>query len=287
MSTRFRELPGSPVEVYDATGIRAQRRLVCAWDQRRELVAQLLGNPLALGGVEAAAYPGIEGLVAVQARVEPVTDETLGPIRMDVAGELGVGAQFALVSADYELLGTAAAPTSTASTLAELAAASPGTFVAGAIQPDVERLPVLRSGVRWQSVPDQAVPEDLTLLLRVPVLVHRCQWRRVAEPPLAAIRACLGKVNEAEFLGASAETLLFDGCEMEREWVVAVEGDAPQATWRLAYRFRERPAAAVGAGWNHAYRPEPEESAGWDRLVDVSGAPLYATADFAPLFQFG
>lgn len=285
MTIPFRELPGSPIETFDADGVRAQRRLVCPWDGRHRLADELLGNGEALGGIGAAGYPGIENLVAVRVRLEPVSEETLGPILDDVAGGLGVHSRFALVSADYDLLD------STSDAPAEPGAPSvpPRTFIAGGIEPDVEMLPVLPAGLRWQSAPGQPVPDALALGLRVPVLVHVRTWRRVSEPPLAAIRACLGKVNVSEFLGAAPETLLFDGCRMEREWVTASEGEHPQSTWRLAYRFRERRLAAASllVGWNHAYRPEPAETAGWDRLLDAAGSPLYASADFAALFQFG
>jgi len=57
MTVAFKELAGSPVEYYTPEGFRAERRLLCAWDDRHAVVEQLVGNGYPFGGQSQAAYP--------------------------------------------------------------------------------------------------------------------------------------------------------------------------------------------------------------------------------------
>ncbi len=130
--------------------------------------------------------------------------------------------------------------------------------------------------------------------LRIPVIEHQVTWRRVPDPPWDAIRNCAGAVNNDSFLGAAAETLLFDGAKADCEFTGLGDFLEPQFGWRLTYVFREKLIKVVEGvggpqtyGWNHTYRDVPFPYSEWDRLVDQNGSPLYATADFSALFEFG
>jgi hypothetical protein len=118
---------------------------------------------------------------------------------------------------------------------------------------------------------------------------HHLTWHRVVNPPWQAIRQCVGTVNGATFLGAAAETVLFDGATAEREFL-RINGLArTELAWRISYVFRER-AIKTGSGgivgFNHAYRSLPTGNPGWDRLVDGAGNRPYPSSNLTQLFQF-
>jgi hypothetical protein len=134
---------------------------------------------------------------------------------------------------------------------------------------------------------------DAIPLLRVPIVVHHLVWHRVTYPPWDAIRQCTGCVNDDDFLGATAETVLFDGAVAERDFVYLEDLENPQYSWRLTYVFREKAQKYPGGdgtdeifGWNDAFNSVPNGAAGFDRLVDAAGNPMYATNDFSALFAF-
>jgi hypothetical protein len=144
--------------------------------------------------------------------------------------------------------------------------------------------------LRWQLEGSVPVAPDAVPCLRVPITEHQITWHRVASPPWDAIRTCQGAVNADVFLGAAAETLLFDGASATPEFVGFDAQNEPQFAWRLVFVFREKAIKLMQAdgestfGWNHAYRGLPPDSA-WDRLVDEQGNTLYREADFAMLFS--
>lgn len=149
-------------------------------------------------------------------------------------------------------------------------------------------------GLFWESDPTTAVAADAVPTVRIPIVKHLVTWHGVSDPPWTAIRACTGAVNRDTFLGAAAETVLFDGAKARRQ---------PQAGWRITYVFREKTIKLLDAdqneithGWNHGYCPGSagQQSSGsgdwpagshWDRLIDADGNPLYRTVDFGGLFM--
>ena len=140
----------------------------------------------------------------------------------------------------------------------------------------------------WQADPTCPVPPDVLPTLRIPVIEHHVTWQRVLDPPWDAIRSCTGAVNDASFLGADAETVLFDGAKADREFTGLGDFLEPQFGWRLTYIFREKLIKVAEGldgtqtyGWNHTYRDVPYPYSCWDRLVDPDGCPLYKTEDFS------
>ena len=147
--------------------------------------------------------------------------------------------------------------------------------------------------LQWQSDPSAPVPPDAAPTLRIPIVEHHVIWHRVIDPPWNAIRACAGTVNDDDFMGAAAETVLFDGARASREFAGLGDLLQPQFGWRITYVFREKAIKILDGsdgqatyGWNHCYRDVPPATACWDKLVDGNGNTLYKTADFNALFSF-
>jgi hypothetical protein len=283
MTIAFRELAGSPLETFAPEGMKAQRRLVAAWEDRHALVAELLGQGYALGGPAPAAYPGRPRVSAARVRVEPwpPSPDNQGAFT-DVAAQLNsYSGQFALLTIDYELFEEDAAR-------GDLPSIEPDTFLTYRMDFGAEYEQWPAQALRWVSDPSLPVPPDAVPVLRVPLAEHHVTWHRVLNPPWAAIRQCVGTVNGAAFLGAAAETVLLDGATAEKQFLGVNELHVPQYGWRINYVFREK-AIWVGesvCGWNHRFRHVPHASPGWDRLTDAAGGAVYRATDFAPLFLF-
>lgn len=260
MTVPFKELAGSPVETYGPDGMKAERRILCAWEDRLAMVGELLGTGYSFGGTQSAGYPDRQGVVAVQVKVEPFESR---PDQQGAFSQIGgqlnsYSGQLARLTIDYEL--PAAAPD-----IAGLPALSAGTTLRYRVGTAVEYLPSS----------EQAVPTT-----RVPVIAHHLTVQPVAEPPWEAIRASIGSVNSEPLLGAPAGSLLFASVSSDRVFT-GLDDQQPQHAWRIHYVFKEWVAGSTGGnyGWESGY-PSPEQGGS-------PGGSLPLGADFAPLFQFG
>jgi len=164
-----------------------------------------------------------------------------------------------------------------------------GTFLTYCQDRDFEIVPMADDSLVWQDEPTIGIPEEAIPQVRVPIVEHHLTWHRVVRPPWDAIRQCVGTVNGAEFLGAAAGTVLFDGCTTEPEFLRIGELAQAELASRIEYVFREK-AIKTGdgeiVGYNHAYRPLPANDPGWDELADPAGNRPYRESDFSALFQF-
>jgi hypothetical protein len=284
----FKELAGSPVETYGPDGMQAERRLLCAYEDRQAVVAALLGNADILGGLGRAEYPGCPGVLAMRVRVEPFEKrpDEQGPFNDLTADLNSYSGQFVELVVNYEMLDADAHRP-------DLPMPEPGTVLTYRMTFAGEYLRLPSHGLAWQSAATLPVAPDAVPTLRLPIVEHHVTWHRVVQPPWEAIRECVGAVNNDLFLGAAAETLLCDGAKADRELAGFDDLHAPQCAWRIIYVFREKAIKVLDAtagpvvyGWNHAYHALLA-SPGWDRLVDADGNCLYRTADFATLFSFG
>jgi hypothetical protein len=284
MTLLFKELAGSPVETFSPEGMKAQRRLLCAYEDRQEVVAALLGDGFEFSGQPRAAYPGRPGVLVAQVRVEPFEKrpDHRGPFTDPTADLNSYSGQFVEIVVEYEMLDTAGRD--------DLPEAPPGTLLTYRMSFGGEYLLVPGYGLQWQSATSVPVPPDAAPTLRVPVLEHHVTWHRVTSPPWDAIRQCAGAVNAAGFLGAEAETLLLDGAKVAPEFAGFDEAQSPRFAWRITYVFREKSIKLLSGegeavyGWNHAYRGLPPDSC-WDRLVDDHGNSLYRLINFSSLFE--
>jgi hypothetical protein len=288
MTVAFKELAGSPIEVFGIEGIKAERRLLCAYEDRYTVVTALLGDGGEFGGNPQCFYPNCGLARAIRVRIEPFEKKPDDQGAFDdlTADLNGYSGQFVELVVGYEALGLAGHPP-------HLPAPEQGTFLTYRMDFGGEYVALPGQSLQWQSDATLPVPPEAVPTLRVPIIEHHVTWQRVINPPWDAIRACVGSVNAASFLGAAAETLLFDGAKADRQFTGLDDLQEPQFGWRITYVFREKTIRVLDAandqatyGWNHCYCSVPLPSAGWDRLVDSQGNAFYRTADFSPLFQF-
>ena len=172
-----------------------------------------------------------------------------------------------------------AKPSHTAGTDLKLRARISGQFLTMA--PQGTRFSDNPSGYSGGAIP-QADSQATRLL--IPVTEYHVAWLYLSEPPITTWReTLLGHTNSASFLGCEAETLLFDGFELE-------EGTKPDSLtdpfcWNLNAVLRSRRINDNGTivGWNHEHRED-----GWKRVqMKDSGGSLvnrYPTTSFADMF---
>jgi len=239
MSTAFKELAGSPRESYSADGMTARRRLVCAWGDRAALVRELLGDGYEFGATSPAAYPGASGVVVARVEVEPLGDDLIEQSLNSLTEGLNAYHGFALLTVDYELLGTVEH--------ADLPSVDPSTVLTYRTEPTEERISFPGDDLTWQGNPSATFPSDADGTLRLPCTRHRLTWHRVVNPPWSTIRGATGTLNTGAFLGIAAGKLLFEGAVAERQLIQLSELDAPRYGWRIEYLFRENPLHTVVA----------------------------------------
>ena len=287
MSIAFKELAGSPTETYGPSGLKAVRRVLCAWEDYRALVGELLANAYLTGSFTVSApYPGFHQLVAAQVKVEPFqANPNNGSPFTEITADLNsYSGQFALLTISYELLVLEY----------RLPNVQSGTYLTYRMDFSKQTVALPGYSWKWESEPGAPVPPESNPVVQVPVIEHHLSWHRVDNPPWTAIRGCIGGVNGGEFLGAAPETVLFDGATAAEEFVSLGDGNAPQFSWKLNYVFKEKAVkysygfadAPTICGWNHSYRALPSGSPGFDRLLDTNGSPVYPEVDFSTLFLF-
>jgi hypothetical protein len=287
MTIAFKELAGSPTETYGPRGLKAVRRVLCAWEDYRALVGELLSNSYVSGDFTLSApYPGYDQVVAAQVKVEPFQanpNDSRG--FTDITANLNsYSGQFALLTVTYELLVLVGSKD-------RMPTLQQGTFLTYRMDFSSQSVAMPGYSLHWDNVPDAPIPPESNPILRVPVVEHHISWHRVDDPPWTAIRNCIGCVNSSTFLGAPADTVLFDGATAGKEFVSLSDLSEPQYSWKLTYVFKEKAVKYSGDppaiyGWNDSYRSLPADSPGYDRLLDANDGPLYADVDFSNLFLF-
>jgi len=277
MSVPFQEIGGSPVEQYGLEGFTARRQFLLAWEDRDAFAAEVLGRAVAHGSSTWAHYPGKASVFAVRVRYEPFDPN--GPDAKPIAGLTeglnSYNGSFAKAIVDYRTVNAQDRPDGPSNEI--------GTHLTYRMLFAAEDQPILPTGWRWIDDPAGSLPADLVLNKRIPVTEHHLTWHQVIQPPWDVIQALQGKVNEAEFLGAAAGTLLFEGAEANKLFRAGFESGPSEFCWQIRYVFLERAIKHGGAvyGWNHVYRGSPP---GWVEVTNGSDR-LYDAADFSPLFR--
>ena len=127
--------------------------------------------------------------------------------------------------------------------------------------------------------------------MRVPVIEHVLSWHAVTEVPVDEIRLIHGGVNNADFLGAPAETLLFDSATIDTEFVLPLRFDDPRQTFRVDYIFREMQILNAAGGreatWGWVFRSSPPDRIGWAEVNLADGSRLFQLRDFRNLLKSG
>lgn len=117
----------------------------------------------------------------------------------------------------------------------------------------------------------------------IPTTEYQLQWYYVDEPPIKLWdEGYVGRVNESTFLGAEAETILFEGYDLEPSTQFQIT-DPFAFTLTLHMRKRRIVDGEEIRGWNHELHRE-----GWERvqMKDSSGEfrNRYLTVDFSSMF---
>ncbi len=281
MTVAFKEFSGSPVETFGPEGMAARRVLLCAWDDRRQVVEELLGDGQEYGGRGRAQYPDRRSVVAMRTRCEPLIDDIAPQVLSELTEGLNTYGGFAKVTVDYEFLA--------ASDRDDLPSTEERTYLTYRQDFGVDTLALPGHALSWLGSPTVPVPPESVPRIRVPIVEHYLTWHRVLSPPWQAIRNSVGTVNSSALLGAAAGTMRFDGATADREFVRIDDFAQPELAWRIGYVFREKAVKTSSGsviGWNQAYRSLPVDSPGWDELIDAGGNRLYQLSDFSPLFYF-
>jgi hypothetical protein len=237
MSIAYKELTGSPVEQYGADGMTATRLFICPWDDRDSFVQEILGEGYQSGISDPVAYPGAGRVAAITVKVEPLADDLEIQDLGDLAGGLNAYQGFAKVTVSYKKQTDIVAIHVVAGiTLqGQLTYSTELTY-------DLLTLP--GGGLYLPGNTQVAFPSAAQGTVRIPVTKHILTWSGVTNPPWTAIRNSKGTWNNAEFLGAPAGTLLFDGATVKGVFPsLSSLSECPDGCV-LEYTFREKPLAA-------------------------------------------
>ncbi len=306
MAVTFKELAGSPKETYALSGFTAQREILVAWEDRDAMVRELLGDTRSFAGTALSQYPTKRDVVVSNINVEPWTTKVPDDAAFtDIASELNAySGQLAKFDISYAWLPPASLPGG-----GTIDGIEPETFITYSRTIGGEYAKQGGHALVWKSDPQGAPPNvDAVPTVRIPITEHHITWHRVNNPPQTRITDLIGRVNDVEFFGYAAETLLFEGASMEREFQGFPEndpvagGEGSWTTWKVDYTFREKKITGQAvvddavevrrgdfAGWNHTWRstrdPQP---AGYDRLVPYfdNDKGIYATGGFSSLFLY-
>lgn len=273
MSVSFRELTGSPVEIYGSGPMRATRKILVDWSDRDDFLRELLGTYVPFGGGGTANYPDRPSVIPVRVRVEAFTSDVVSAEYSDVSIDLNSYIGLALFSIDYEHVAYQW-PDIEEFQLEDF------TYLTHRRTGGAEA--VVHKASAWKKDGDDANIQDANQVFtqRIPITEHHYAWNYVLQPPFAAINASIGKVNETVWHGYPAETVLFDSYSMDIQFIILDDGSLPLTLWQLTYVFRERrvnlPDGSVG-GWQYVYLNDAG-NVGWAKVTDPDGNPMYKTA---------
>jgi hypothetical protein len=119
-------------------------------------------------------------------------------------------------------------------------------------------------------------PVDVYVKFEIPITILTLTFVKLPYLPMAAVRACRGRVNNATFLGSPAETVLFKGAKTHREF--NTDGSVVQ---QVVLTFEERDAA-------HPFNSLPSaDSPTFRAVISATGSiKMYRSADLSQLLNF-
>ncbi|MBX7164807.1 MAG: hypothetical protein K1X74_00540 [Pirellulales bacterium] len=286
MPVAVEELEGSPTMRQTLDGFTATRVLRIAWNDWPALVAELWGSYRLVGATfvytPPAPFPGVSGAVATDVRIEPFDPgHPVGPAVLTSTTGLNSYPSGARVTVTYEPLWSL---TGGRNDLPNVPSGTILLFQAD-LSSELERAEARH--FRWDVAGSPMVDDDTALPILVPTDELRLSWQRVPSPPWSAIVDLRGKLNASTFVGYPAETLIFLGARVRRDFQFIDTG-----LWRLDYFFKARTVTSTAngttkLGWNHRWRGAAFGGEHWLRVVDDGNRRLYATGDFDGLFAFG
>lgn len=276
MSVAFKELGGSPVERYSSHGFGATREFLVAWEDRDAFAIEVLGEAAVHGGNTWVNYPSKPSVFATKLQYEPFDPDNPD---QKVISELTEGLNsysnsFAKATVTYQTVNVQDREDGPVNEI--------GTHLTYKMNFSMDCEPIAPSGWVWSDNSVAPSSANFELLKRMPVTEHELTWHQVINPPWGTIQEMQGKVNQYEFLGCPAETVLFEGAEANKLFRAGFAEGESAFCWKIRFLFRERSIKQCGSsyGWNHFFRANPF---GWQKLVN-SGSYVYDSADFLSLF---
>lgn len=295
----FSELDGSPRVHISSQGMTATRIFICPWSSWEDLAHEIIGIYKIVSGtvqlIKHIPFPNQPNLVPDEVAVEPLmpdspdgnTSITLGSTLQTydniIRGGVGVGARLTVT---YRTRFD-----DQSNSRSDLPSIPQGTYLTYATDLGAELMTIPGRAWKWTGVaiPGGLLGPDAHVGVLIPSGSYSLVWHRVLQPPFSAIRDLRGKVNSSTFLGGPAETVLFLGAQISREFQFISDG----GYWRVEYRFaesmKELNTAGTYGGWNHFWKPEKVSGNHWVKVEAADDATVnpYQTADFAPLFAYG
>jgi hypothetical protein len=138
----------------------------------------------------------------------------------------------------------------------------------------VETLSLPNSTYYWEGDSSTAT---IPVQVDIPIITLVLTFHRRSSLPVSTVRSLVGKVNDATFLGAGQQTVLFRGARTTRE--ASTDGTTTQ---KVQLTFQQRPVS-----WNKFLRPNRmptgTTTATWDNLRDADGYRRFDQADLSPL----
>jgi hypothetical protein len=116
---------------------------------------------------------------------------------------------------------------------------------------------------------------DVFVKFEVPITIMTLTFSKVPYMPMTSVRNCRGCVNNATFLGAPAECVLFKGAKTGREF--NTDGTVVQ---RVTLTFEER---NFDQKWT--WLPSGDDVT-FRAVADKNGAKMYKSADLSQLLNF-
>jgi hypothetical protein len=158
-----------------------------------------------------------------------------------------------------------------------------GSTLSVRIRSSVEYITFTANFVKWTANPDgtggtndtDPPPMGVPGRILIPTADVVVSWDRITDPPVDSWMAVEGRVNNAAFMGFSAQTLLFESYDLDESlWLSTTNPYKYKAD--LSFKFRS-------VGWNREFRDSPPY--GWHYIVTVDGQPRYPLATFSGLFS--
>jgi hypothetical protein len=117
-------------------------------------------------------------------------------------------------------------------------------------------------------------PTDVYVKFEIPIIIMTLTFHKMPYLPMGVVANLSGRVNNATFLGAPAETVLFKGAKTTREW--NTDGTVVQKVMlTFERRHADFPWNSLPSGDDVTFRP----------VTDKNGVKMYKTADLSPLVQ--
>lgn len=286
------ELAGSPRVRFTRGGeATATRVFKCPWEDRVDFAIELFGGYDTAGGslvyTAGAPFPGFPTLYCDDIDIQPFSENQAPHANAfsSGAGEEHNAYDYARITAIYKLqqdLSSAGGPT-----------APEGTYLTLEADASVDAFTVPGRSWRWyvNSADDGAVKTDVGVPIKIPMVNYRLTWDRTPVIPNDAIKNCIGRVNDATFLGWPIGCVMFDEPKIRGRF----QPNGVQL-WSLDYSFRAKaldstasPGTTLDYSWSRFYREEAgtgsDANEHWLKIrVKNAHTPPYAEADFSTLF---